>query len=113
MIVSLDTEEFAQFGFVMQVSAWVACVEVEQRTILQRQRFAPKLPVVTAEGGAVSIRISAIWRVGAKVECNVDVDRLPHAVTILLQFLGEHYEDSAGAAEVREFIDVLIGRHTA
>jgi hypothetical protein len=34
-------------------------------------------------------------------------------VSVFLQFLGEHHEDSAGASEVREFVDVLIGRHTA
>lgn len=31
--------------------------------------------------------------------------------SVFLQFLGQHHEDAAGTAEVREFVDVGIGRH--
>jgi hypothetical protein len=30
-----------------------------------------------------------------------------------LQFLGEHHDVAARAAEEREFVDVLVGRHAA
>src|SRR5882757_4982523 len=33
--------------------------------------------------------------------------------SVLLQLLGEHHKDAAGTADVRELVDVLIGRHTA
>ena len=56
-----------------------------------------------------------MWR--AKVERHVDVDRLPkvpYGTTCgLRQVLGEHHEDSAGAAEVCEFVCVVIGHHTS
>lgn len=32
-------------------------------------------------------------------------------VSVLLQLLGEHDQDSAGSAEIREFVDVTVGRH--
>ncbi len=35
------------------------------------------------------------------------------ARSALLQFLGEHHDDAAGAADVGELVDVLVGRHAA
>ena len=32
---------------------------------------------------------------------------------VLLQLLGEHDDDAAGAADVRDLVNVLIGRHAA
>ena len=37
----------------------------------------------------------------------------PDRPSVLLQLLGEHHNDAAGTADVRELVDVLIGRHTA
>lgn len=34
-------------------------------------------------------------------------------VSVLRQLLGEHHEDSAGSAEVREFVNIGVGRHAA
>jgi hypothetical protein len=37
----------------------------------------------------------------------------PIPMSVFLQFLGEHHDDAAGTADVREFVDVLVGRHPA
>jgi hypothetical protein len=37
----------------------------------------------------------------------------PSRLNSALQLLGEHHDDAAGTADVRELVDVLIGGHTA
>jgi hypothetical protein len=34
-------------------------------------------------------------------------------VSVFRQLLGEHHDDAAGTADVRELVDVLIGRYAA
>ena len=67
-------------------------------------------PVPFGNGAERGILRSAAELAGA---ARAYVTMLGVGPSVLLQFLGEHHEDAAGTADVRELVDVFVVRHAA
>jgi hypothetical protein len=83
----------------------------------QVQALENREDIHAAEARRESVRILAhpdvLIGVDGEVRIRTSTPDLADQPSVLLQFLSEHDDDAAGTADVREPIDVLIGRHTA
>ena len=77
---SLDKQELAELGEVVQIRTRSGDVELEWRAT--RQRLAPEELVVPPEGGTESVRILSGRRVGPEVEGDVDRLAQTHVSTV-------------------------------